>query len=222
MAEVGRSSAPPSRSRLIVADNHAMFAEALGTALADDHLVVGTVSTGAELRALAAQRPVDCILLGLMMPGGGLELIPVLRGLQPAAKILIVTVLENRAMARAAVKAGANGFVPKIAGIAELRRGITEVLAGRTYVSPRVPRTTRRIGTVAAHPALVNLTRREHEVLLLFGEAMAETEIASQLGIDPSTVTRHKESLMEKLGVSSTAALVKFAVMLVTGFEGPP
>ncbi len=222
MGEAGQSRAPRARPRVIVADNHAMFAQALGAALAADHELVATATSGDELLALASREPADCVLLGLMMPGGGLELIPALRSLLPAAKVVVVTVLEDRAVARAAMQAGAEGFVPKIAGVAELRRGIAEVLAGRRYVSARVPRTTKRIGLTAAHQALGNLTRREHEVLLLFGDAKTETEIASQLGVHVSTVARHKQSLMRKLGVASNAALVKFAVLLVTGLEGPP
>jgi len=196
-----------------------MTAESLAAALSADHEVVGTASDGDELRALASREPADCLLLGLMMPGGGLELIPALRNLQPAAKIVIVTMLHDRVMARAAMQAGADGFVPKVAGIAELRTAIREVLAGRLYVSPRVPRTTGRIGMKAAHPALANLTRREHEVLLLLGDAKTETQIASQLGVHISTVARHKLNLMQKLGVGTHAALVKFAILLVTGLD---
>jgi DNA-binding NarL/FixJ family response regulator len=194
-----------------------LIAEALAAALSADHEVVGTASTGDGLCALASREPADCLVLGLMMPGGGLELIPALRDLQPAAKIVIVTVLDDRAMARAAMDAGADGFVPKIAGLPEVRVAIREVLAGRRYVSPRVPRTTGRVGMQAAHPALVDLTPREHQVLLLLGHAKPETEIATQLGLAVSTVSRHTQTLMRKLGVGTHAGLITFAILLVTG-----
>jgi DNA-binding NarL/FixJ family response regulator len=217
--ELGHAAGSQPRPRVIVADDHRMVAQSLAATLAGDYEVVGTAFSGEELQAIASRQPADCFLLDLMMPGGGLELIPALRSLQPAAKIVIVTVLEDRVMAAAAMEAGADGFVPKVAGIAELKAAIGEVLVGRRYVSSRVPKATRRIGAAAAHPALANLTPREHEVLLLLGRAKTETEIASQFGVGVSTVARHTQNLMRKLGVGTHAALIKFAILLVTSLS---
>lgn len=210
--------APTTRPRLIIADDHQMIVESFAAALGGQYDIVGTAFDGDGLASLVTRQAADCLLLGLMMPRtDGLDVIPRVRRLQPGMKVVIVTVLEDRAMAHAAIGAGADGFVPKIAGIAELKSAISEVLAGRQYVSPLVPKTTDRMGVNAVHPLLANLTPREHEVVLLLGDAKSETEIAKVLGLHISTVALHKHNAMRKLGMGTGAALVTLAVLLRTG-----
>lgn len=209
---------PTARPRLIVADDHPMVVESFSAALGRDYDIVGMAFDGGGLASLVAHRTADCLLLDLMMPlTNGLEIIPTMRSLQPGMKIVIVTALEDRAMANAAVSAGADGFVPKTAGIAELKSAIRAVLAGRQYVSPLVPKTSDRMGMNAVHPALASLTPREHQVVLLLGEAKSETEVAKLLDLHISTVAFHKHNAMHKLGMKTDAALFTLAVLLRAG-----
>ncbi len=107
--------------------------------------------------------------------------------------------------------------MPKLAGMTELKLAIAEVLAGHRYVSPLVPKSTHRLGMGAIHPLLGNLTPREHQIVLLLGEAKSETEIARLLDLHLSTVAFHKRNAMRKLGMGTDAALIKLAVLLRAG-----
>ncbi len=192
-----------------------MLVESFSATLGDDFEIAGCAFDGRGLLALVACCPADCLLLDLWLPGAnGLELIPQARLLQPVMKILVVTMMNDRLLAEAALDAGAHGFVPKDAGIAELVAAISEVLAGRRYVSPKVPKTSHRIGLAAAHAGLSSLTPREHEIVMLLGEGKSETEIARTLGLGLTAITFHKKNLMPKLGISDDARLTRLAVLL--------
>ena len=118
--------------RLLIADDHALVAEGLRKLLEPAHRVVGVAHSGAEALKLVAEREADCLLLDLSMPeGNGLDLIRPIRARVPGLKIIIVTMFVDKALAEAAIQAGADGFVPKDAGIDELQTAIAEVLAGR-------------------------------------------------------------------------------------------
>jgi two-component system response regulator NreC len=160
-----------SRPCLILADDHRMIVESLCTTLGREYDISGVANGGDELLALLRRSTADCLLLDLVMPGkNGLELIPGVRNLRPAMKILVVTMLLDRALANTSLFAGASGFVPKDASIAELKLAISEVLAGRCYVSPRVPKSSHRVGLAAHHTGLHLLTPRQEEILLLLGQ----------------------------------------------------
>jgi len=197
-----------------------MVVESLCTTVGRKFDITAVAFSGDELLALLRESTAECLLLDLVMPGrNGLELIPAVRNLQPAMKILVVTMLLDRGLAGAALSAGANGFVPKDAGMEELTFAIGEVLAGRRYVSPRVPKSSHRVGLAAHHMGLHQLTPRQEEVLLLLGEGRSETEIAGTLHLGLSTITFHKHNLMRALGIESEAALTQYAVLVRTGEE---
>ena len=136
-----------------------MVVDSLRDVLAMSYDIVAVAHCGAELLDLLRTRSADCILLGLQLPDRhGLDLIPEILALQPALRILIVTMFLDRCLAEAALVAGAFGFVPKDGTREELKHAIAEVLAGNRHVSPRVPRTSQRTGIDAFHPALARLT----------------------------------------------------------------
>lgn len=208
------------RLSLILADDHRMTVEAFSATLGCDYDIAGVAFDGDELLTLVQRCAADCLLLDLILPGrNGLELIPRVRSLQPAMKILVVTMLIDRPLAEAALSTGASGFVPKDAGIAELKLAIGEVLAGRRYVSPRLPKTSHRVSLEARHPALRALTPRQQEIVLLLGEGKSDREIAYALALSPSTITFHKHHLMRVLGFESDGALMKYAILLRAGAE---
>jgi len=213
---------PLRRTRLLLADDHRMFVESLGSTLAADYDVVGVVHDGADLLALVDQCDADCLLLDVVLgTRNGLELIPAIRTRRPHTKVLVVTMLVDHPMAALALDSGAHGFVPKDAGLEELKLAISEVLAGRRYVSSRLARTTHRVGLQARHATLRRLTPREQEVLLLLGEGKSETLIARHLGVSPNTITFHKKNLMRTLGIETNAFLTQYAVRVRSEIEEP-
>ncbi len=207
-----------ARPRLILADDHRMVVEGLSTSLAHRHEIAGVAYGGDELLALLRSSPADCLLLDIEMSGhNGLQLIPAIRRLQPRLAILVVTMLVDRGLAAAALNAGASGFVPKDAPVCELELAIAEVIAGRQYVSDRVPKTSHRVGIDARHRGLHRLTPRQQQIVLLLGEGRSGSNIARALHVGPSTITFHKHNIMRILGIDDEPDLVRYAVLVRAG-----
>jgi DNA-binding NarL/FixJ family response regulator len=216
----GRSS-EAAKPRLILVDDHRLVVEALSASLATAFEIAGVAYAGRELLALLAHTSADCLLLDIQLPDrSGLDLIPEVLALQPDLKILIVTMFLDRALAEAALAAGAHGFMPKDAGLAELTKAITAVLAGKRHVSARVRNLDRRTNLAAAHPGLHRLTPRQQAVFRLLGEGQSAADIARQLDVSPSTITFHKQNIQTILGFDDSAALFRFAVLLRNSLKG--
>jgi DNA-binding NarL/FixJ family response regulator len=206
------------RARLILADDHHLLVDALRAMLAKSFNVVGVAHEGDALLALLKKTDADCLLLDLGMPGrNGLELLPDIRALKPALKVLVVTMHLDRSLADAALQAGAHGFMPKDSGLEELSTAIGEVLAGRRYLSPRVPPITNRMSLGAAHLGLAQLTPRQHEILRLIGDGKTTAEMAEALGLSARTVGFHRTNIRKALGVDSEAGLTRWAVLFRLG-----
>ncbi|HJU72713.1 MAG TPA: response regulator transcription factor, partial [Gemmatimonadaceae bacterium] len=169
--------------------------------------------------AVRAKKP-DLLLLDLSMPHrNGLDLLPELAKTFPALKVLIVTMHVDRAMADAAMLAGAHGFIPKEASAEELNDAITQVMQGKRYISPKIPRHTHRDGSAIQDPVLDRLTPRHKEILRLLGEGKTSQQIADVLGVSPRTIEFHRASIRRALGITNEVGLMRYAVML-QGREG--
>ena len=204
-----------ARPSLILVDDHRMFVEMLRDSLAGYYDIAGVAHTAEGLLALLETRTADCLVLDLQLPDrSDTSLIADVRRRRPAMRILVLTMFCDRAVAEAAFAAGADGFVPKDADGAELRHAIAEVLAGRRYLSPRLPKSSHGAGLEALHPALARLTPRQQDVLCMLGCGESETEIANRLQVAPSTVTFHKRNIQCVLGLENQRALVGYAVLL--------
>ncbi len=191
------------------------MAEAFRHLLEPAHTVVGVAHSGSELLTLLKTTPTDCLLLDLGLPDvSGLELLPTVTQGFPQVRVVVLTMYQDRVLADACLAAGAQGFVPKMASANEVLHAISEVLSGRRYLSPRVPKTSHGIGVAARHPGLWRLTPRQHEVIGLMGEGRRPAEIAASLGLSRSAVTLHIKHIMQTLGITSWHALVRFAVLV--------
>jgi DNA-binding NarL/FixJ family response regulator len=214
------------RRRILLADDHAVVLDAFRTLLEPQYDVVGTVTDGQALVRAARDLAPDVILLDLMMPGlNGLDAIERIRQHLPRARIVVLTMSEDPDVASEAIRRGASGFVIKCAGASELFAAITEVLAGRTYVSEQVaagPSGVFASGALRNTPA--GLTLRQREVLQLLAEGKSMKEAAHVLDVTPRTIAFHKYSMMEQLGLRTTAELVQHAVALglVSHFRSVP
>jgi DNA-binding NarL/FixJ family response regulator len=213
----------PARARLILADDHRLVAEGLRALLIRNFDVVAVVHEASELLWRLADTDADCLLLDLDLKGrNGLDLMPDIRAMRPLLRVLVVTMHLDRILADAVLHAGAQGFVPKDAGIDELEGAIREVLAGRRYLSPRVPRITYRLGMGAEHAGLARLTARQQEIMRLIGAGRSTVEIAAQLGLSTGTINYHRANIRRALGVASAAGLRRYAVLLEMGPRAAP
>ncbi|OYV62988.1 MAG: hypothetical protein B7Z72_14605 [Gemmatimonadetes bacterium 21-71-4] len=169
---------------------------------------------GAENFVLALAAP-DGLLLDLSLPGrSGLELLPDIHALQPELRVLVLTMHVDRILAEAALAAGATGFVPKDAGMEELERALEAVLAGKRFLSDRVPKVTHRVGLDAMHASLARLTPRQQTIMRLNGKGKTSGEIGAKLGLTESTITFHRQRIRRLLGLASEWELVRHSILI--------
>lgn len=214
----------PHRTRLVIADDHRLLVQGLQQMLGKRFDIVGVAYTGIELLDVLRSTPADCLVLDLSLPGrSGLDILPDIRTIQPDLKVLVLTMHVDRVLAEAALAAGATGFVPKDSGMEELDTALTEVLAGRRYLSPRVPKFTHRVGLDAEHPSLSQLTPRQEEILRLMGDGKSSAEIGEFLGLSENTITFHRARIRKILGLTSQWELARLAILVrLAAEDGPP
>ncbi len=163
---------------------------------------------GVARHALGRQPQV--LVLDLHMPGGSsIEAISRLRERAPDTKIVVITMDEDPAFAQRAFAAGALGFVAKELADEELPAAVRAAAHGEEFVSPRI---AARLD--ALHRALTDdaLSPREVEVLRLIALGHTSVEIARKLQLSPRTVESHRANIHRKLGLSTRAELVRYAL----------
>ena len=207
------------RPTLILVDDHALMTEGLRAMLEPEHEVVEVVRDGTHVVAAVDFHRPDLVLLDLSLPGrSGLEIAAELRTRFPATRVLIVTMHAERIYADEALRAGASGYVLKLARAEELRHAIAEALAGRQYVTPLLTEhTSASAGRIEPRgipdaSGVDALTERQREVLRLIARGRTTQEIAEALAVSPKAVEFHRVRIRKVLGLSSTAALVRYAV----------
>lgn len=208
---------------VLLVDDHAMLRAGLKLLLQHqpDISVVGEAADALEAIQLAERLRPDVILLDLTMPGlSGLEALGILRRVAPESRILILTMHEDESYLRQTLKAGAAGYILKKAVDIELIAAIRAVARGEVYVHPSMTRVLLD-GLLSAPETTLggqitdawdNLSEREREVLRLVALGHTSAEIADQLALSVKTVETYRARGMEKLGLRSRAALVKFAL----------
>jgi two-component system response regulator NreC len=205
--------------RILLADDHTVLRSGLRLLLTsqNEFEVVGEASSGTETLSLAEQLQPDLILLDLSMPSlGGLDALPMLRKLVPLARVLILTMHDDPHYLRQALKNGASGYVLKKAADAELLSAMRAVLRGEVYVHPSLTRILLEDMLPESHDdkedAWAGLSEREQEVLEMVALGHTSAEIAEKLGLSAKTVETYRARGMEKLGLRTRAALVRFAL----------
>jgi DNA-binding NarL/FixJ family response regulator len=203
---------------VVVADDHALFRRGLKGLIDEvaDLEVVGEAGDGLELLKLLKsnnQAP-HLVILDISMPNlRGIEAIREIRTIHPQAKILIVTMHQDKEYLYQALTAGADGYFLKKDADTELFAAIEKIRKGRIYVSPHLSEKLED-GWERIRRGLDKavLTTRETEVLKLIAESKANKEIADVLFISVHTVERHRANIMKKLNLKNTADLVRYAI----------
>jgi DNA-binding NarL/FixJ family response regulator len=205
--------------RIFIADDHAMFAEGLESLLSaePDFEVCGYARNGEEALQRVPEAMPDVLLLDINMPDrSGLDVCKQLREQCPSVKILALSMHNDESYISAMLGHGAQGYVLKNTGRAELCRAIRTLAEGKTYFSKEVTDTMmqslmrdRKSGTPKEPP---KISRREREVLQLIVDERTTQEIAAQLFLSEKTVESHRAALLAKLGARNTAGLVKAAI----------
>lgn len=203
--------------RLLIADDHGVLRAGLRALLdAESEIeVVGEAADGNDVLELIDDLRPDVVVLDINMPGhDGIEITRRLKESLPHARVLVLTVHEDESLLRAAIRAGASGYIVKRAVGTELIDAIYAVWRGELYVHPAMTRAL----LAELHPTLApdetrveTLTPREVEVLRLIAEGHTNHQVAELLTISVRTVESHRANLMGKLGLDSRVELVRYS-----------
>lgn len=204
---------------IILADDHALFRSGIRMILAKnrDLNIMGEASCGSDAIELVrrASGEADLIVLDINMPDmDGIEVAEAIRAFDEKIGILMVTMYEDEAYLKAALKAGANGYVTKQAIDEELITAVNAVLNGRTYIYPTLAATLFKSDSGekdAEFDEAVVLSTREQEVLRYLALGYTQREIGDLLYISEKTVETYKSRLIAKLGLEKRSELVRYA-----------
>lgn len=205
------------KPRILLADDHRMVAEGLRGLLEPDYQLVGIVEDGRALLEAADKLMPDVVVADVSMPLlNGIEAVRQLKKKNPDLLVVFLTMHLDVAYAASAFEAGASGYVLKHSAPSELLTAISCALKGRTYITPMLAgellNYQRNRPKGEQEDGLARLTARQREVLQLIAEGLSVKEAAAVLGISTRTVEFHKYSMMEALGLKSSAELMRFAV----------
>lgn len=202
--------------RVLVVDDHAVVRAGLRRVLdaQDDIETVGEAADAERAVFEALEQRPDVVLMDVVMPGkSGIEGMPALLQAVPEAKVLVLSMQDDPHYVREAFEAGASGYVLKEAADTEVVDAVRAVANGQRYVHPALG--ARLVTTEAEERKRAEadpLSDREREVLRLLALGHTNQEIAAQLYISVRTAETHRAHIMQKLGLSSRAELVRYAL----------
>ena len=202
--------------RIAIADDHPIVREGLRRIVSEDPgiVVAGEASGAAELFRLLGSAAVDIVLLDVSMPGATFtETLRDLRLRHPSIKVLVLSAHPEDQWAMRALQSGAAGYLTKDHSPDQLVQAIRRVSRGRKYVSETM---AERLAGMADHGRTraphERLTEREYEVLRALGGGMMVKDVAAQLRLSAKTVSTYRGRLLEKMGLTSNADLVRYVV----------
>lgn len=198
--------------RILLADDHTIVRDGLKRILAAhaDLQVAAEAASGDEALALVKANDYDVAMLDLSMPGlAGLDLIKRLKIEKPQLRILVLSMHREAQYAARALKAGASGYLNKDSAGEQLVSALRKVAAGGVHITDAAAASL--LGA-SARPPHESLSDREFEVMRLLVEGLGPTEIGERLHLSVKTVSTHKTRILEKLGLKSTAELVRYAL----------
>lgn len=219
-AEAGEASRRDQPIRVIIADDHALFRQALKTVLdaEPDLELVAEANDGEEAVRLAEELAPDVVLMDVRMPKvAGIDAARQLKENLPSTKIVMLTVSDEEEDLFDAIKAGASGYLLKEINPDEVAKAIRQVEGGQSLLSPSMASKllsefqtmTKRAEERPYHP---RLTEREMEVLRHVAQGMTNREIGKALHISENTVKNHIRNILEKLHLNSRMEAVIYAV----------
>jgi two-component system response regulator NreC len=217
--------------RVFVVDDHGILRGGLRALinLQPDMEVIGEAANGPDAEVGVKETEPDVVLMDISMPnGGGLAAIAAIKQVRPKTRIVVLTFHDELGYVRAAGRAGATGYVVKSAVDTELLAAIRAVAQGRTFMDASLGlELSQSIGSkpndTKGVPGTSQLTDRELEVMRRVAEGFTNTQIAEELRLGVKSVETYRSRVMEKLGLTSRSALVRYALDCgVLGRSGSP
>jgi DNA-binding NarL/FixJ family response regulator len=204
----------PSSARILIADDHALFAETLRVYLEKAFTVIATVADGRAMLQEAIRLRPDVIVADISMPLlNGLDAARGIRKQSSHMRFVFLTMHNDANLAAAVLlEFGRVGFVLKNSGGPELLKAIDEIVHGRSYMTPSLRADDWFAARNRARQFSKDLTARQQYLLQLLAEGRTHKEIAVALGLSSKTVEFHKHQITQAFNLKSNADLVLFAV----------
>jgi DNA-binding NarL/FixJ family response regulator len=201
-----KEPAVAQKPKVFLADDHFLIMETLSVLLTPEFDVVGWATNSETLVDEVVRLQPDIVVLDITMPGlSGLDAARGILDRLPSAKIVFLTMHKSRVLLREAFRAGASAYVVKDCGSGDLVAALRAALAGERYVS-------RDLEATMAQPDHDGLSERQVSVLRLIAQGYSAKQIAFALNISSRTAEFHKNSIMDKLKLRTTAQLTRYAM----------
>jgi two-component system invasion response regulator UvrY len=201
----------------LVVDDHALVRRGIVQILADHPgiRVVGEAADYASLRALLREHEdVELLVMDVGLPGkDGIEILKIMREQSPRIKVLLVSMYPEDQYAVRAFRAGASGYLNKGSAPEKLLEAVSEVIAGRKYVTPQIAQALiENLNAPSAGAPHEKLSDREFQTLKLIAGGKRLSDIAEALALSPKTVSVYRARILEKMGMASNAELTHYAI----------
>lgn len=202
---------------VLIVDDHAILRAGVREMLADeaDLQVVGEAGSAEEaLQVLESGAKVDVVVLDITLPGqSGIDLLKQLRRDRPELAILVLSMHPERSFAVRLMRAGANGYVPKMIVPEELVKAVRAVGTGRRYITPIVAELLASDCAADDEGPLHNrLSERELQVFTRIARGISPAVMANELGLSVKTVSTYRARILEKMSMRSNAEIAAYAV----------
>ncbi len=205
---------------VIIADDHPLFRDGVKQALSRDPelSVVAVAGDGEEALRVIREHSPDVAILDMNMPKKtGLEVARSLVQQNNAAAVIFLTMFDDEEILNEAMSIGVKGYLLKESASMEIANAVHAVAGGRYYISAAltdklVRRNEKRESFTASHPQLAALTEQERKILKLIAESKTSKEIAALLFLSQKTIENYRFKISEKLGLSGSYSLLKFAI----------
>jgi two-component system invasion response regulator UvrY len=202
--------------RVLLVDDHPILRRGLREILVREleGVVCGEAENAQEVLDQVQSNAWDLVILDINLPGrSGLEVLGDLRRLRPKLPVLVLSMHAEDQYARRLLKAGAYGYLRKESAPEELIAAVRKVVTGGRYVSPTLAeKLVLDLDADAEAPTHERLSDREFEILRLIGSGKQVSQIAEELHLSVTTISTYRARILEKLNLSTTAELVRYAV----------
>lgn len=204
-------------TRIVIADDFPVVREGIRRVLerVPGFEIVAESGDTLALPDLVRSAKADLVLLDLKMPGPAFStIIQNVLAAAPQVRILVISALPEERFAVQALRSGAHGYLEKSFSVEGLTEAVRRVVSGKRYISPDLADqlADARVSDTATRPLTALLSTREFEVLTLLAQGLGLKEAGARLQVNPKTISSYRARLLAKLGVTSTAELVRVAV----------
>ena len=202
--------------QILIVDDHAILRRGLKEILEREFRDVSIGGAGTAEQALTQldSEKWDLVILDITMPGrSGVDVLRNLKALRPKLPVLVLSMHPEDQYGKRVLKAGASGYMNKESAPEELIKAVRKLLSGGRYVSPTLAETLAvDLGRDDGTPAHERLSDREFEVLRKMASGKTVGQIAQELHLSVPTVSTYRARILEKMGMSTNAELIRYAV----------